>query len=180
MAEFSLLGHQLGIGSCSPGNLGAFSSLQLHVVDHGSLGDLPQGHGVSRSYLRVLARRQDVSHLQIQGSYDVSFFPVRVMQKCYAGRAVGIIFDGGHLCRDVQLVSSEIQDPQKPLATSAPVSAGNPSLVVPAAALFQRNQKRLLRSGAGYLLKGRNGSESRRWCNRFERLYGHIVLPIEN
>ncbi len=115
---------------------------------------------MARFYLSILSCRNPVSHLQSQGGQDVSLFPVGIVQKGDASRAVGVIFDGGHLGRNIQFVPFEIDDPVETLGAAAPIATGGSSLIVSSAAFSQGNQKRSLRDGGGYLLKGGDRPES--------------------
>ena len=137
MGVLAFLGHQLGGGARGPGHLPALAGLHLHVVHQGAGGNIPQGQGIPRLDVRFGAGDHHVAHLQILGGQDVALLPVHVMQQGNAGRAVGVVFDGGHLGRHLQLVPLEVDEPVAPLVPPAPVAAGDPAVVVPAAGLFQ-------------------------------------------
>jgi hypothetical protein len=51
------------------------------------------------------------------------------MEQGNAGGAVGVVFDGGHLGRDLQLVALEIDEPVAPLVSPTPVADGDPAVI---------------------------------------------------
>jgi len=63
-----------------------------------------------------------VADLQPHRSKDVTFFAIRVMEQGDERRAVGVVLDGGHFRRHIELVTPEVDDAIPPLVTAAAVA----------------------------------------------------------
>ena len=93
---------------------------------------LASGQRVPRFDVRFGAADDLIPHLQAQGRQDVALLAVLVVQQRNPGRAVGVVLDGGHLGRHLELVPLEIDDPIQALVSAAPVPGSAPADVVSA------------------------------------------------
>src|SRR5690349_4112785 len=97
---------------------------------------------------------------------DVASLAVGVLDERDARGAVRIVLDLLHRRRHAELVAPEIDDAVLPLVAAASTAHGDVTVIVAAAALFQRLDERLLRLLARDLREIRDGTEP---CARRDR-----------
>src|SRR5690606_22006909 len=152
LGELALLGHELDRRAGGPGDLGSAAGPQLDGVHHGADRDVPQRHVVAGLDVRAGAVLDPVALLEPVRCEDVALLAVGVVQQCDAGRAVGVVLDVRHGCgHAVLVVTTEVDHAVGALVTATLVPGGDLARGVPAAALGQRADQRLLRRRAGDL-----------------------------
>src|SRR5687767_9549642 len=90
----------------------------------------------------------------------VTTFTVGVTQQRNARRAIGIVFDGFNLGRNIFFIAFEIDQAIQPLVSTGAMIGGDPAVVVAPAAMFERLAEALFRSPLGHFVESEAGSES--------------------
>src|SRR3989304_3047423 len=77
-----------------------------------------------RPDVRVGAGAHGVSRAQAVGRQDVALLAVGVVQQRDVRGAVGVVLDARHPRGDPELLAPEVDGPEAPLVTAAPVAPG--------------------------------------------------------
>ena len=87
-----------------------------------------------------------VSNLESFGSKNVSLFAVLIFKKSDVSRSVGIVFKSFDRCKNVKLVSLEVDDTILSSVSAAAVANGDASVAVTAALFVESSEKTSLRA----------------------------------
>ena len=136
MGIFPFLRHQLAIGSCAPDDLATFSHFQLDIVNQCTCRDISEGQGIARFNIRRRACDHLLPNLQLRRGEDISLLPIDIMKQGNPGRPIRIVFDGGHLRRDLPFISFEVNHSIFSFVTSSPMPSGDSSIKVSSPCLF--------------------------------------------
>jgi hypothetical protein len=177
---FAFLCHQLSGGSGGTDHYSASTGLQLDVVDHGTYRDVGQLKSVAWSYVRLGPCHDGHPNLKSYRAKDVTFLSVGIVDQSDPSRTVGVIFHGGNLAGNPDLVSLKIYD-TVPFGVSAPTMAHrDPTVVISTAFFSDRGQKRTLRLALGNLFVGLDAHETPTRRRGIIFLDSHCsVLPSE-
>ena len=133
----ALLGHQLGVGAGGANQLGALAGVQLHIVDHGTHGDVGDGQAVAGLDVGSGAGEHLIAGSQADGRDDVALLAVLVLHQRDVGAAVGIVLqtqDGGF---HIHLVALEVDDAVLALLAAAAMADGDAAVAVATSVLLQ-------------------------------------------
>ncbi len=111
-------------------------STQWHIFHHQSISDL-------RSYF--ITSDDVCTHLNSLRSDDVSFLSIRILNQCDERSTVRIVFDRYYCCRNISLVSFEIDDTIMLLATTTHITHGTTTLRVTSSGFLLWLQQTLFR-----------------------------------
>src|SRR5690606_33540581 len=126
--------------------LGTAAGTQLHVVDHGTGGDVAHRQVVAGLDVSRGTRLDDVALLQLRRSEDVALGAIEVVQQRDVRRAVGVVLDVRDLRVHAVLVgAAEVDHAVLALVATADVTRRDAALVVAATRLGERAEQRLLR-----------------------------------
>ena len=117
------------------------------------------GSAVARQDVDVVAGDDRVADLQAERLQDVALLAVGVGQQRDARRAVRVVLDRRHRCRDVALVALEVDDAVVALVAAAAPPRRQLAVVVAAARLAQRLGQRLVRLARRDLVERLDGLE---------------------
>src|SRR5690606_21868232 len=115
----AVLGHQLRGGAGGADHLAALALAHLDVVNRGARRDVTQAQAIAGLDVGLLARQHLGAHLEPVGREDVALLAIGVVEQRDASRAIRIVFDGRHPCRNADLVAPEIDDPIALLVAAA-------------------------------------------------------------
>src|SRR5262249_53181463 len=149
----ALLRHELRPDTGRAAELAPAARLQLDVVDHRAGGDVAEGKGVPRADVGRRAAHHRVAHPKAGRREEVALLAVDIVQQGDAGRAVGVVLDGGDLRRDAVLLALEVDDSVAALVPAADVAGGDAAVVVATARLVDLPQEALLRARLRDLLE---------------------------
>ena len=169
----ALLRKQLGRGAGRADQLAAAAERQLDVVDGRADRDLHHRQRVAGSHRRVGPVHQLIADLEAERGQDVALLAVLVVDQRDPGAPVGVVFDGGDLAWDAQLVALEVDLPVDLLVAAALVADRDLALVVPAGGLGQRLDEALLGPVGRDLLEGRGRHEPPPGAGRLVLSDGH-------
>ena len=99
-------------------------------MDQGTEGDVADRHGVGRSHVDLGAGNHRVAHLEPDGRQDVALFAVGIVQQSDEGGAIGVVLDGRHPRRHVELVAPEVDDAVPPLVAAAAMAGRDVAVAV--------------------------------------------------
>ena len=114
-----------GLLTACTGNLAAGTRTEFNVVNGGTQGNVLQRHGIANLGSNLLAAFHLHAYLQAVGGQDVGLFTVLVFDQGDAAGAVGIVFDGEHGGRHIELVALEVHQAVLALVATANVTGGD-------------------------------------------------------
>lgn len=143
---FTFFGHELGRGSGTAHELGAFADFHFDVVNNRTEGDVDHRQAVTRLNVHIVAGYHCIAHGNaVRGEY-VALLAIEIAEQRDVGGSVRIVFDGDDFRIDTGLVTLEIDETILALMTTANVTGRNPSVVVPSAGLRQAYHQTFLRT----------------------------------
>ena len=91
LSQLAFLSHQLCSGTGGADQLCAVAGLQLHIVDHGTNGDVGNGQAVAGLDIGGSGGDNLVAGLQAVGSQDVGQLAILILDQRDVSAAVGIV-----------------------------------------------------------------------------------------
>jgi hypothetical protein len=172
----TLFGHQLGIASCATNQLTSLPGLKLKVVDMCAQGDAPQRQHIARPDIGFFACYNHIPDSKAVGGNNISLLTVDIVEKGYSGGPVWIVFNGRHLCRNVRLVTLEINLSIPLFMPTSAMATGYTAVgIAPTAPFFRLEQTPLGPRGCN-VLKGIVRLKSSTWRCGFCSLKCHFSI----
>ena len=126
----AFLRHQLGAVAGRADHLAAVLRIKLNIVNHGTNRNQVQRQAVAHADLSLRAVHDSHADCEPFRCKDVGLLSVCVADQRDVRGSVRIIFDRGYLCRNVVLISLEIDDSVLSSVSAASVANGDLALVV--------------------------------------------------
>ena len=114
-------------------------------MNYGSKRYFAQEEGVAYVWCNAFAADHLLANLETMRSNDIAFLSINIVDKCDAGGAVWIVFDGLYCTGNTILVALKVDDTVALLVTATNIAHGHLSLIVTSAFAFERSEQRLLR-----------------------------------
>src|SRR5690554_3260093 len=124
MGVIAFLGLELGAGAGRADQLATLAGFQLHIVDDGTQGDIPEGQAIAHLDIGCRSRIDHSTYLELIGSQDISFLAVGIVEQGNVGGTVGIVFDGSYLGGNAIFGPAKIDDSVLALMTTTTVTNG--------------------------------------------------------
>lgn len=137
---------QNGAGSRGADDLSSAAGLQLDVVDAIPDRHMLQTHAVAGLHLRAIGTDDLIVNLESLGSQHITLLAVAVVHQRNVGGTIGIVLDGGDAPDHTLLVDLlEIHEAQETLVSSAAMTDGDATKIIPAGNPLFTRHKTLLR-----------------------------------
>ena len=141
--------HQLCAITGRASQLCTVTGIQLHVVYHGTNGNVLQRQSVTGHDVYIRTGYHGVAYLQAFGSGDVALHAVLILDESDVRASVGIILNALDLSGNIELVALEVDHTVFFSVTAATMTNGDSAVGVAAGLFVQRLKQRTLRSNLG-------------------------------
>ncbi len=145
LRQLAFLGHQLSGGAGRTDQLSTVAGLELHIVDHGTDGNVGDGQAVAGLDVRVGGSQNHVASLQAVRSQDVGQGAVLIADQSDISGAVGIVLDALHGGGHLGLQTLEVDHTILPLVAAAVMTDGDVTIAVATGMLLQGLNQATLR-----------------------------------
>ena len=171
----AFLSHQLSTGASATSHLAALTNFHFHIVHGGAQRNVLQRQAVTSLDICISTAYYGIANLQIQGSDDVTFFAVCIVDQSDASVTVRIVFNGSNLSGDAVLVAFEVNDTILSLMAAALMANSHLTSVVTASMFVELLDQRAVRLVSRNLFEGRHSNKASGRRIRIKAFNSHLI-----